>query len=189
MSTSGAVGIEVLDAVGVDDGGGGSPVVGKSSTLRFLVFFVIGPRPGMTDMLALAQGTRGSAAFQFLQPQAVVRPSENILFPTFPETGLGNEAAAEVALADLIYRKPRRARYRTTQVRRKYPMKGNTDMAVLYQRSQYKSKVVRRRDSRRHFRFFGKEKKIMGKRKRPWVGYKPRSKQKHATTSQHTPET
>jgi len=110
MSTSGAVGIKLLDAVDVVDGGGGSPVVGKSSTLRFLVFFVIGARPVVTDTLAVAHGTRGSAAFQFLQPQAVMRPSENKLFPVLPETGLGNEAAEEVPLADLIYRTTRRTR-------------------------------------------------------------------------------
>ena len=110
MSTSGAVGIKLLEAVGVADGGGGSPVVGKSSTLRFLVFFVVGTLSWAADTVALTHGTRGSAAVQFLQPQAVARPTENILFPALPETGLGNEAAEEAPLADLIYRKTRRTR-------------------------------------------------------------------------------
>lgn len=60
-------------------------------------------------------------------------------------------------------------------------MKGNTDMAVLYQINQYKSKVVQGRHSRRH----GEEKKIMGKRKRPWVGYKVETETRHHTRLKH----
>jgi len=101
-STSGAAGIKALD---VADGGGGSPVVGKSSTLRFLVFFELCPLAGASGTLEVTHGTRGNAAVQFLQPQAVELPRENIPLPALPETGLGNEG---VVLADLMYRKARR---------------------------------------------------------------------------------
>lgn len=116
----------VLGIGGVDGtevGGGGSPVVGSNSTLRFLAEATAFAFPLTISGTAFDQdGTRGTSELHRRQSHPVERPKPNPL-PLASETGLGSELDGRAAFK---YLNTLKARYASTTASKAYPTTGNT---------------------------------------------------------------